>query len=123
MTLATALPLADTWGMHGDVGAGWWVVMVAGMVVFWGVVILIGARLLRDGFGRHPSTPPAETPTAVLERRLAEGAITVEEYQQRRSALAESAPADTPGTGRPLAGAAASAGGGPTTARGGDGGG
>lgn len=110
MTLATAMPLADTWGMHGDVGAGWWVVMVVGMVVFLGVVILIGARVLRDGLQRHPSAPPAETPTAVLERRLAEGAITVEEYEQRRRALTEPAPAGTPAAGRPLAGAAAPAG-------------
>ena len=95
MTLATAVPLADTWGMHGDVGAGWWIVMV----VFWGVVILIGARLLHDGVQRYPSAPPPETPTAVLERRLAEGAITVEEYQQRRRALTELAPADTPAAG------------------------
>ena len=107
MTLATALPLADTWGMHGDVGTGWWVVMVAAMAVFWGVVILIGARLLRDGFQRHPSAPADETPTAVLERRLAEGAITVEEYEQRRRALAQPASAEAPAAERPLAGAAA----------------
>ena len=111
MTLATALPLADTWGMHGDVGAGWWVVMVAGMVVFWGVVILVGARVLRDGFQRHPGAPPAETPTAVLERRLAEGAISVDEYEQRLRALTGPAPADTPAEERALAGAAAPAGG------------
>lgn len=111
MTLATAVPLADAWGMHGDVGTGWWVVMVAGMVVFWGVVILIGARLLRGSFSpRQASAPPAETPTAVLDRRLAEGAITVEEYEQRRRALTEPARADTPAVGQPLAGAAAQAG-------------
>lgn len=110
MTLATALPLADRWGMHGDVGAGWWVVMMAGIVVFWGVVVLVGARLLRDGFQRNQSAPPSETPTAVLQRRLAEGAITVDEYEQRRRALTEPAPADAPAAPRPLAGVAAPAG-------------
>ena len=32
-----ALLLADTWDMHdNDAGAGWMIVMMLGMVVFWG---------------------------------------------------------------------------------------
>lgn len=105
MTMGIVPPLADTWGMHGDIGPGWWIVMAAGMVLFWGVIILVGLRLLRDGFQRPTSPPPAETPTALLERRLAEGAITVEEYEQRRRALAEPAPIGLAATERSRAGA------------------
>jgi hypothetical protein len=35
------LQFADTWGMHdSDIGAGWMIVMMLGMVVFWGLVIV-----------------------------------------------------------------------------------
>jgi hypothetical protein len=36
MTIAQTLPVADTWGMHGDVGTGWMLLMMALMVLFWG---------------------------------------------------------------------------------------
>ena len=29
MSLATTVPLADTWGMHDDIGTGWMIVMMA----------------------------------------------------------------------------------------------
>lgn len=45
-------PLADAWGMHGDLGAGWWVVLAVGMVLLWAVVILDLVRLVRDGIQR-----------------------------------------------------------------------
>ncbi len=80
------LPTADAWGMHGDVGAGWWVVMMIGMALFWGAVILGIVWLVRDGLeGRQRSGH--ETPLAILDRRFAEGALSADEYHERRNVL------------------------------------
>ncbi len=59
------LPVADAWGMHGDVGAGWWVVMMIGMALFWGAVILGSVWLVRDGLERRQRSGH-ETPLAIL---------------------------------------------------------
>jgi putative membrane protein len=83
-----ALLIADTWGMHdSDIGTGWWIVMMLGMVLFWGLVILGVIWLVREVGGprRHGAAP--DDPLAILDRRLAEGDITVKEYQQRRKIL------------------------------------
>ena len=81
-----AFPLADSWGMHGDVGAGWMVVMMIGMVVFWAAVIFGIVWLVRDGIGRSQQ-PREQTPLAILDRRFAEGALSLDEYRERRDAL------------------------------------
>jgi uncharacterized membrane protein len=94
--------LADTWGMHGDdVGAGWMIVMMAVMVAFWAAVILGIVWLVRGGFeGRRERQAEGRMPTAseILERRFAEGAISVEDYRERRQILA-SGPSSAEGTG------------------------
>ncbi|MGZ5355970.1 MAG: SHOCT domain-containing protein, partial [Solirubrobacterales bacterium] len=84
------LLLADTWGMHdNDVGTGWMVVMMLGMVLFWGLVILGSVWVLRDVIGRgHHGT--GGDPVAILDRRLAEGEISVKEYEQRKKILVTS---------------------------------
>ena len=81
--------VADGWGMHGDIGAGWWIVMMLGMVVFWGGIILFIVWLVRGGFDR--SRTPVVSAMEILERRFAEGAITVDEYRERRETLANGA--------------------------------
>jgi putative membrane protein len=92
MSMAQTLPVADWWGMHGDVGAGWMVLMMTLMVLFWGAV-LVGLVWLVRGAARG-WTAPTETrggtrsPLEILERRFAEGAITVEDYRERRRVLA-----------------------------------
>lgn len=79
------LVLADGWGMHdGDIGWGWMVVMMLGMVVFWGAIIFGVVWLIRGGAVAASQTGSAEE---LLARRLAEGTISVEEYEQRRAAL------------------------------------
>lgn len=84
------LPLADTWGMHdGDIGTGWMIVMMLGMVLFWGLVVLGVVWLLRGGISRGQHDVAAN-PLAILDRRLAEGEISAEEYAQRRETLAGS---------------------------------
>ena len=90
MNIALVLTLADDgWGMHdGDIGVGWWIVMATLMVVFMGGMMWMMMR----GMGGGSSAPgetggTAESPLDILERRLAEGAISVEEYRARREAL------------------------------------
>jgi putative membrane protein len=74
------------WHMH-DVGWGWWFVMSIGWVAFWGLFIYAVAMLVR-GPERPEASPPAqEEPERILQRRLASGEISVEEYQELRDAL------------------------------------
>jgi putative membrane protein len=83
-----ALLIADTWGMHNsDIGTGWWIVMMLGMVLFWGLVILGVIWLVREAGGSRRQGSKPDDPLAILDRRLAEGDITVKEYQQRRKIL------------------------------------
>lgn len=94
--LATAV-LADSWGFHHNLGTGGWIVMMLGMVIFWGAVIALGVWLVRGG-----SASRSESPQEILRRRLADGSISVEEYEQRRAALESSTQAgrdDTPRAG------------------------
>ena len=54
MSTAQTFYVADTWGMHGDVGTGWMILMMALMVLFWGgliVAIVLAVRYL--GGSRH----------------------------------------------------------------------
>jgi putative membrane protein len=86
--MSLALLIADTWGMHdSDIGTGWWIVMMVGMVLFWGLVILGVIWLVREVGGARRHDGGSGDPLAILDRRLAEGAITVEEYEQRRKIL------------------------------------
>ena len=62
MTTVFAFPL-DTWGMHDGVGAGWGIVMVIGMFLFWGAIVLGIAWLIRAGARgapRHQREPRHE---------------------------------------------------------------
>lgn len=86
MNIALTVPLADTWDMHGDIGTGGWIVMMVAMVLFWGAIILGIVWLVRgssDGWRGWRR----ETPLDLLERRFAEGAISVEDYHERRDVL------------------------------------
>jgi putative membrane protein len=91
MNIARTIPVADWWGMHGDVGAGWMILMMVLMVLFWAAVILGIVWLVRSaawGWGKRPeSVASKETPAEILERRFAEGAISVEDYRERRQVL------------------------------------
>ena len=110
MNVAEIIPLADTWGMHGDVGWGWMALMMAVMVLFWGAVIFGIVWLVRSVSGGGPA-PSGETPVSretaveILERRFAEGALTLEDYRARREVLvndtAEPNAASTTRRGRP----------------------
>jgi putative membrane protein len=89
MNLASMIPLADSWGMHGDVGAGWMVLMMFLMVLFWAALIFGIVWLVRGGSDSWRAARK-ESPTEILDRRLAEGAISAEEYHERREVIAPS---------------------------------
>jgi len=77
--------LADVDGHHA--GDGWWVAMVIGMVLFWGLVLLGGIWLARELIQRRDHS---RDPLQLLDRRLAEGTISPEEYRERREILSAS---------------------------------
>jgi uncharacterized membrane protein len=99
MTTVFAFPL-DTWGMHDGVGTGWGILMVIGMFLFWGAIVLGIAWLIRaagQGWWAPRERPVTseitrESPVEILERRFAEGAISLEDYQARREALVNGTP-------------------------------
>jgi putative membrane protein len=66
---------------------GWagWLVMSIGMVAFWALVIW-GILVLVRGTSQTPR-PEAERPLDLLQKRLARGEISVEEYERLRDAL------------------------------------
>ena len=86
-----AVTVADVDGhMNWDVSGGWWIVMALGMALFWGLVILGIVWVVREGTGSHHrggGPPDRSDPLSVLDHRLAEGAITPDEYRERRAML------------------------------------
>jgi putative membrane protein len=78
------------WHMN-DVGGGWWLLMSVGMVAFWALLLYGVVWLARGTASRGPQAPqppaPSESPQQVLERRLAAGEVSVEEYERLRAVL------------------------------------
>jgi putative membrane protein len=71
------------WHMH-DTGAGWWVLMTLGWLAVVALAVWAVGSLARGRDGEREAPSARE----VLDRRLAEGDITVEEYQRLRDAMA-----------------------------------
>ena len=73
------------WYDH-DWGWGWggWLLMTAGMLVFWGLVIWGVAWLVRSS---APASPGRPTPEQVLADRFARGDIEEAEYHRRLDTL------------------------------------
>lgn len=99
--LAGLAPVLANHDGHHDMGDGWWVLMATGMVLFWGLVILGIVWLVRELGGRRRG--PGHEPEALelLDRRLAEGTISPEDYRARRDILSGSRPPDGGGTSAP----------------------
>lgn len=60
--------------------------MMLGMGLFWIAAILGLLFLVRD-IGEDSQRPPEETALTILDRRFAEGAVSPDEYRQRRDVL------------------------------------
>jgi putative membrane protein len=85
-----AIPLADSWAMHGNFGWGWMTLMMIPMLLFWGAIILGVVWLIRSSPWSQATggdSPSKESAVEILERRFAEGAMTLEDYQARREVL------------------------------------
>ena len=99
---ATALLLLANGDWDWDHMGGWWILMGIGMFLFW-VLVIVGIVVVvrelirsRDMRRDEPGSPAA---MAVLDRRLAEGEITSEEYRERRAVLrGERDPSSGPGS-------------------------
>ena len=101
--LVTALStLAEVDWHHGDIGTGWWIVMMLVMVAFWVAVIAGIVWLVRTAAGG--ATPRRASARERLDERLANGEIEVEEYQARLAALDGGSASATTGTAPPPAG-------------------
>ncbi len=71
-----------------NIGWAGWLVMSLGMVAFWALVIWAIVALVRGGTsGSRQTERDADRPLDVLQRRLARGEISVEEYDELRDAL------------------------------------
>jgi uncharacterized membrane protein len=66
-------------------GGAWWILSP----LFWLLIIVGTVFLVRSRGGGPPSTGGRETGIDVLERRLAQGELTLDEYRERRAALEE----------------------------------
>ena len=87
MNIASIVLFGDMWDTNGHMGGGWWIVMMLWMVLFWGAVIFGIVWLVRGGMSQSWGVPRQTTPLETLDRRFAEGAISVDEYQERRQVL------------------------------------
>lgn len=85
--LTFPVPTAHTgWDMHGDFGGGWGVVMMIGMILFWAAIIVLAVWLVRGAAG--PRAHEQKNPLEILQLRLAQGEISVEDYDRLREKLA-----------------------------------
>lgn len=73
--------LADLWSHH-NAGSGRWILMTIAMVVFWGAMLALAVWAVRGGTFKGSAMPEE-----ILRTRLADGSISVEEYEQRHAAL------------------------------------
>ena len=90
MSPAAHLVLAadGDWG-HMDWGAGGWILMAIGMILFWGLIILGVVWVVRtlSPPGQHAVAQPGPSAIEILDRGLAEGTISVDDYEKRRRLL------------------------------------
>ena len=95
MTIAQALPLADSWGTRG----GWWIVMCVLMMVCMAMMMFGMARTGTHSDHRRPAPwerfTTREPPDEILDRRFAEGTVSLEDYELRKQQLAEDDPSQT----------------------------
>ena len=95
--ILTSLPLADFDG-HMDWDGGWSVVMVVGMVLFWALliagVVWVVRELSQGRSAQHPAG--SDDPLRTLDRRLADGSISADDYRERRAMLSGDATSSDP---------------------------
>jgi len=74
------------WGNH--MGAGDWIFSILGTIIFLGLIIGLIVWAVSPHGDRGGSAPATgESAREILDRRLASGELTIEEYSQLREAL------------------------------------
>lgn len=72
-------------GWYSQDGAGWWMLLMPVMwIVFLGIATWVVFLMTRS---HAPASQLPPTPEEVLQRRLAAGDVTIEEYTRTRAAL------------------------------------
>lgn len=71
---------------HDGMGWGGWLVMLLGMVVFWGLVVWAVVMLFRDTQSVD-ARPAHHDPLETLDERFARGEIDETEYRARADVL------------------------------------
>jgi putative membrane protein len=88
MTAAWLLLAQGWWDGHMGWDGGWWIVMVVGMVLFWALIVIGAILVVRElTRGRDERRGGEDDAIALLDRRLAAGEISPEEYRERRAVL------------------------------------
>lgn len=77
--------------------------MMIGMGLFWLAIILAVVWLVRYSVERRQQEAPSENALTILERRFAEGSVSVDEYKQRRDVLTGAAAPSPAGDVTPTA--------------------
>ena len=85
MSVAFMVPVvADGWHMDGN----WWFGgMMLWMALLWTAIAVGVVWLVRATAGRRRDD--VDDAMAILDRRLAEGEMTLDEYRERKAAIAE----------------------------------
>jgi putative membrane protein len=86
LSVAASVLLFAQWDHHD--GDDWW--MWIWMILFWTLVVLGIIWVVRELAGRHhrgAQGAESDDALAILDRRFAEGAISTEEYRERREIL------------------------------------
>jgi putative membrane protein len=84
---------SDDHGMWWGWGHGWGYghMMVGGlaMMVFWGIVVVLGVLAIRQfsSDGPRQETPPRQSPLDILKERYARGEIDEAELEERKKVL------------------------------------
>lgn len=76
---------------YGDHTSGWgWLIMSAGMIVFWGLLIAgfaLSLRAINGGQRPVEQLPGSQAPHEILAERFARGEIDETEYRARAQVL------------------------------------
>ncbi len=81
--------------MH-DIGWTWWVLLSIGVIVLWAAVAYAIVSFARLRAAERADDHPSETAEEILRRRLAEGELSIEEYERLHATLQRHA--HTPGS-------------------------
>lgn len=69
-------------------GTGGWVIMIAAMTLFWGLVIFAGIMIFRGSSKSHSGSVTQDRGAlGILDDRYARGEVNREEYEARKAAL------------------------------------